>query len=144
MTNKAPKYFDDADRCAEYVIEKVGKEVVLGMCLGLGKPNNFANAIFRKAKEDPNLKLRILTALSLEKPTWSSDLERRFLEHLYHSGRRLPDYAQPHLADYPSRPDFYYEAARACVCFPIRCGDPCTTGSDCDASCLHCCNQLSN
>jgi len=31
------------------------------------------------------------------------------------TGRRLPDYAQPHLADYPARPDFYYEAARACV-----------------------------
>jgi hypothetical protein len=51
----------------------------------------------------------------LERTDPASELERRFLEHLYRTGRRLPDYAQPHLADYPARPDFYYEAARACV-----------------------------
>lgn len=51
----------------------------------------------------------------LERTDPASALERRFLEHLYRTGRRLPDYAQPHLADYPARPDFYYEAARACV-----------------------------
>ncbi len=51
----------------------------------------------------------------LERTDLTSALERRFLEHLYRTGRRLPDYAQPNLADYPARPDFYYEAVRACV-----------------------------
>ena len=51
----------------------------------------------------------------LERTDPASELERRFLEHLYRTGRRLPDHAQPHLVDYPARPDFYYEAARACV-----------------------------
>ncbi len=51
----------------------------------------------------------------LERTDPASALERRFLEHLYRTGRRLPDYAQPNLADYPARPDFYYEAARACI-----------------------------
>ena len=51
----------------------------------------------------------------LDRTDPASALERRFLEHLYRTGRRLPDYAQPNLTDYPARPDFYYEAARACV-----------------------------
>jgi hypothetical protein len=45
----------------------------------------------------------------------ASELERRFLDHLYRTNRCLPDHAQPHLADYPARPDFYYEDVRACV-----------------------------
>ena len=44
-----------------------------------------------------------------------SELERRFLDHLYRTHRRLPDFAQRRLLDYPCRPDFYYEAARACI-----------------------------
>ncbi|MFZ5572964.1 MAG: acetyl-CoA hydrolase/transferase C-terminal domain-containing protein [Thermodesulfobacteriota bacterium] len=82
MKNDRPIYFTDPDKLVDFVIDKVGKNITLGMCLGLGKPNHFANAIYKRAKEDPNLRLRILTALSLEPPTWSSDLERRFLEPL--------------------------------------------------------------
>lgn len=82
MKTDRPIYFTDPDALVDYVIDKVGKNITLGMCLGLGKPNHFANAIFKKAKEDPGLQLKILTALSLEPPTWSSDLERRFLEPL--------------------------------------------------------------
>ncbi|MBF0224137.1 MAG: hypothetical protein HQK76_01665 [Desulfobacterales bacterium] len=82
MSNDKPLYFTDANACVDYVIEEVGKEIVLGMCLGLGKPNHFANAVFKKAVEDPSIKLKIFTALSLQKPTWSTELERRFLEPL--------------------------------------------------------------
>ncbi len=45
----------------------------------------------------------------------ASELERQFLDHLYQSGRRLPDYAQPTLADYPAQPDFYYQNGQVCV-----------------------------
>jgi acyl-CoA hydrolase len=82
MKNETPILFSDPDPLVDYVIEKVGKTIVLGMCLGLGKPNHFANAIYKRALEDPSLNLKILTALSLEPPTWSSDLEKRFLEPL--------------------------------------------------------------
>jgi len=82
MSNKGPVVFNDPDKIADFVIEKAGKNLVMGMQLGLGKPNNIANALYRKAKSDPSIKLRIITALSLEPPTWSSDLERRFMEPL--------------------------------------------------------------
>jgi len=82
MGNERPIYFNDPEALVDFVIERVGKNIVLGMCLGIGKPNHFANAIYKRAKEDPGIKLKILTALSLEPPTWSSELERRFLEPL--------------------------------------------------------------
>lgn len=38
-----------------------------------------------------------------------SELERRFVDLLYHTGRRLPDEAQKPLVNYPAVPDFFYE-----------------------------------
>ncbi|MCD6520501.1 MAG: DUF1998 domain-containing protein, partial [Anaerolineae bacterium] len=39
----------------------------------------------------------------------ASELEQRFLRHLYRTGRRLPDRAQELLAEYQTRPDFTYD-----------------------------------
>ena len=77
---KQPVIFKDPDKLIDFVIEKVGKEITFGTQLGLGKPNNIMNALYRRAKQDSSIKLKIITALSLEPPTWSSDLERRMLE----------------------------------------------------------------
>jgi very-short-patch-repair endonuclease len=44
-----------------------------------------------------------------------SRLEKDFLDHLYREKRRLPDYAQKTLSDYPCRPDFYYDDGYVCV-----------------------------
>ncbi|MGI9862834.1 DEAD/DEAH box helicase [Moorella naiadis] len=38
-----------------------------------------------------------------------SELERRLIDLLYHTGRRLPDEAQKPLVNYPCIPDFFYE-----------------------------------
>lgn len=43
-----------------------------------------------------------------------SELERRLIDHLYRTGRRLPNEAQKPLADYPAVPDFFY-APNICV-----------------------------
>lgn len=80
MSTNQPVFSDDVEKCVDVVIERVGKKIVFGMPLGLGKPNTVANELYRRAKEDPELDLTILTALSLERPTWTSEMERRFLE----------------------------------------------------------------
>ena len=80
MTTKQPAFSSDVEQCVDDVIEQVGKKIVFGMPLGLGKANHVANELYRRAKEDPKIDLTILTALSLEMPTWTSELERRFLE----------------------------------------------------------------
>src|ERR1700751_2631840 len=80
MIRSAPVAFEDADRVADAIIERVGKNIELALPLGLGKANNVAHALFARAAADPTIKLRIFTALTLEKPRGNGDLERRFLE----------------------------------------------------------------
>src|SRR5262245_63656117 len=75
-----PIAFEDPDRAADAIIARVGKHIELAMPLGLGKANHVANALFKRAAADPSIKLRIFTALTLEKPRGKGDLERRFLE----------------------------------------------------------------
>ena len=80
MPQPSPYYFQDVERCLEEIIARVGQRIVLGIPLGIGKPNPLVNALYRQVKGDPNLRLKILTAITVETPKGSSDLERRFLE----------------------------------------------------------------
>lgn len=75
-----PSLCQSAAAAADTVIERTGGKVVLALPLGLGKPNQFVNALYRRVCDDHSLSLTILTALSLNPPTPSNDLERRFLE----------------------------------------------------------------
>ena len=78
MEGKRPVFYQDVEKCVDDVISKVGKKIVFGMPLGLGKPNEFANVLYRRAKKDPSIQLTFCTALSLEKPKGASDLEQNF------------------------------------------------------------------
>jgi len=78
-TTRKHQSFESLDRCVDAVIEKVGKEIRLGLPLGLGKPVNLVNAIYQRARKDPSIKLHIFTALTLEKPLGGQSLERRFM-----------------------------------------------------------------
>ncbi len=80
MKTQAATYFADVEACVDAILAKVGKKIVLGLPLGLGKPNHLANALYERARSDPSISLRIMTALSLAVPKGNSDLERRFLE----------------------------------------------------------------
>ena len=77
-----PLVHENAERCVDRVIETLGKTIRLGLPLGLGKANSFVNALYRRALEDPEIQLQIFTALTLDRPSPSSELERRFLEPL--------------------------------------------------------------
>lgn len=88
-----PQMFDDVGEIVEEALRRVGKRVVLALPLGIGKPNLIANEFFRRARADRGMDLTIFTALSLRKPTGSSDLERRFVEPL--AERVFGDYPDP-------------------------------------------------
>jgi acyl-CoA hydrolase len=75
-----PAYYDSAEKIADDVIREVGKKIVLALPLGLGKANNIANALYRRAVADPSISLTIFTALTLEKPHPKNEIERRFIE----------------------------------------------------------------
>jgi hypothetical protein len=73
-------HFGDADRLTNAIFERVGKNIVLALPLGLGKANHVANSVFNRAAGDTSITLRIFTALTLEKPRAKQELERRFLD----------------------------------------------------------------
>src|SRR3569832_154222 len=75
-----PQYHSSAGTVADAIIREVGPNIVLGLPLGLGKANHIANALFARAVADRSIKLTIFTALTLEKPKASNELERRFME----------------------------------------------------------------
>ena len=72
----------DVEACVDAVIDRVGKTITLGLPLGLGKPIRFVNALYQRAKVDPEIQLHIVTALSLLAPRGGSSLEKRFLTPL--------------------------------------------------------------
>ena len=72
--------FTDCDACVDAILDKLGKRIVLGTPLGIGKPNALLNALYRRAKADPTIQLDLVTALCLNPPTGKSELEERFLK----------------------------------------------------------------
>jgi acyl-CoA hydrolase len=65
--------------CVDWLLATLGKQIVMAAPLGLGKPNRLLNAVYQRVAADPSLKLQLCTALSLDTPTGSSSLEKRFL-----------------------------------------------------------------
>ena len=65
--------------CIEKTIKKVGKNIVMGAPLGIGKPHPVLNAFYQYAKNHPDINLTIYTALSLNRPSVGQGLKQRFL-----------------------------------------------------------------
>lgn len=82
MSTGRPSYHDTVESLVEEALARVGKRVVLGTPLGLGKANHVVNAFYRRAVEDPSIHLTVYTALTLAAPRASSELERRLVEPL--------------------------------------------------------------
>ena len=87
---------NNAQATARTIVEQIGKTVVLGLPIGIGKATQVADALFAMAEQDTSLSLTIFTGLTLEPPRGRSELERRFLEPLVerlYSGWPVPRYA---------------------------------------------------
>jgi acyl-CoA hydrolase len=67
-------------QCVQHLVDTFGRDLHIAMPLGLGKPVPLMNALYQRVKADPALHLTLITALSLEKPVWHNELERRFLQ----------------------------------------------------------------
>jgi acyl-CoA hydrolase len=68
------------EQAVDDVLERLPAHIHLGMPLGLGKPNLFANALYRRIAQMPERQLTIYTALSLGRPNLGDGLQKRFLE----------------------------------------------------------------
>ena len=69
-------------RAAEAIIDRVGRDLVIALPVGIGKPNLTINALYRLAEADRRLRLRIYTGLTLVRPRYASTLEQRFVSPL--------------------------------------------------------------
>lgn len=86
-----PARYNDPEQCVEATLSRVGNDIVLGLPVGIGKPNTLVNAFVARARADRDVRLTIVTALSLRKPRGRTELERRFIE----------PFAQRVFGDYP-------------------------------------------
>lgn len=66
--------------CIERIIAINDRKLIIGTPLGIGKPNPLINALWHKAKVEPDLYLEFFTALSLQVPKGKSLFEKRFLK----------------------------------------------------------------
>ena len=73
-----PKLFSEPDAVVDEIVRDVGKNLVVGLPLGLGKANHIVNALYARAAADPTINLTLFSALTLEKPKPASLLESRF------------------------------------------------------------------
>ncbi len=82
-----------AHSLAQAIVDQTGSRIVLGLPLGLGKAVPIANALYEIVRDNAELSLKIITALTIARPTAHSDLERRFLDPIV--ARHFGDYAEP-------------------------------------------------
>ncbi len=83
MSNtQLPLFIASIEAAVDHLLDRIPGKIVLGIPLAVGKPNPFVNALYKRIKANPARQLRIVTALSLEKPVGKSEIERHFLEPL--------------------------------------------------------------
>ena len=79
---KTTQFIASIEAAVDHLLDTIAGDIVLGIPLGVGKPNPFVNALYQRIEANPARRLKIITALSLEKPVGKSELERHFLEPL--------------------------------------------------------------
>lgn len=82
---------------ADAIVDQVGKDIVLGLPVGIGKSVHIADALYRCVAADSSMSLKIFTGLTLEKPVAHGELQQRFLDPLadrLYAGWPTPLYAK--------------------------------------------------
>jgi len=72
--------FDQDARTVDWILAHVGRDLRVALPLGPGKPVTLINDLVLRACDDRSIRLQIFTALTLERPSQSSDMEHRFLQ----------------------------------------------------------------
>lgn len=76
MKNTKAEFLTSPEDCVDRILAQVGNDLRVATPLAAGKPNQLLNALYQRAKADPQIQLTLYTALSLEKPKGRSDLEK--------------------------------------------------------------------
>ncbi|HZX52157.1 MAG TPA: acetyl-CoA hydrolase/transferase C-terminal domain-containing protein [Pseudomonas sp.] len=97
------------EQAVDRVLVELDGPIRLGLPLGLGKPNQWVNALYARLKQLPERQLVIYTALCLGRPPLGSGLSRRFLE----------PFVQRVYGDYPEL-DFLADLRRDCLPANVR------------------------
>jgi acyl-CoA hydrolase len=79
-TDTALSRFDSLDAAVDALLARIDGPLHLAAPLGIGKPHRLLNALYARIERDPSRPLHLYTALSLDPPTATSDLQRRFLQ----------------------------------------------------------------
>ncbi len=79
MARPAPAEFESLDAAVDLLYSRIDGPLHIGAPLGIGKPHRLLNALYAHAVGDTSRRLYLYTALSLDLPDGSSDLEKRFL-----------------------------------------------------------------
>jgi acyl-CoA hydrolase len=86
-------HFDNPAKTVEFLLNKVGPKIKLGTALGLGKPIDLLNELYRTVEARSDLQLEIYTALCLATPKAKpGSLEHRFIQPFCdrHFGKDYP------------------------------------------------------
>jgi len=78
-TRTLPHRLDRLDDAVETLLASIPGPLHVAAPLGIGKPHRFLNALYARIERDPSRTLHLYTALSLDPPVASNDLQRRFL-----------------------------------------------------------------
>ncbi|MGY2289882.1 acetyl-CoA hydrolase/transferase C-terminal domain-containing protein [Pseudomonas sp. SDO528_S397] len=68
------------EQAVDDILARLPAHIHMGLPLGLGKPNLFVNALYRRIAKLPDRALTIYTALTLGRPPLGDGLQKRFLE----------------------------------------------------------------
>lgn len=86
-------YQNNFEITVKNLLAEIGKKIVIGVPLGIGKPIGLLNALYSTAEKDSTIDLTIITGLTLARPIVHNELERRFITPIIE--RVLQDYEDP-------------------------------------------------